>query len=147
MRLTGWSRSGDEGQITVLMVMFTAVAAAVIMMAVDASLVFLGRQRLASAVDGAAVSAAQQFDRSGYYSGGCVNSLPLSQEAVEAVLADYAKDGIVLAAQVPPADGGPGVDVVGRLVVELPDIPVLGLTSYTVIYRTNARSNVSGTPC
>lgn len=147
MRLTGWPPSGDEGQITVLMVMFTAVAAAVIMMAVDASLVFLGRQRLASAVDGAAVSAAQQFDQSSYYSGGCVNTLPLSQEAVDRVLAGYAKDGIMLTAEAPPADGGSGVDVVGRLVIDLPDIPVLGLTSYTVNYRTNARSNVSGAPC
>lgn len=136
----------DCGQITILIVMFSVVAAAVIMVAVDASIVFLGRQRLASAADGAAVRAAQQFDQGTYYSGECVNSLPLDIPAANAAVQPFAKDGIQLRA-VPPEGGGTGVDIIGQLVVDLPNVPVIGLTSYTVNYRTNARSSLSGAPC
>lgn len=141
------STEDDSGQITVLLVMFSAVAMAFIMVAVDASLVFLGRQRLASAVDGAAVRAAQQFDQGGYFSGGCVESIPLDESAVTAVLATYQRDGVVLSFEQQDVDGGPGVIVRGRLEVDLPDVPIIGLGSWPVTYQTRARSSISGTPC
>lgn len=137
----------DCGQITVLMLMFTGIALVIIMIAIDASLVFLGRQRLASAVDGAAVRAAQQYDAGGYFSGACVESLPLDDAAVAKVLAAYATGGVELRADAATVDGGPGVIVTGRLDVQLPRVPVIKVTSWLVTYQTRARSSISGNPC
>lgn len=136
----------DAGQITILMLMFSGIALVIIMIAVDASLVFLGRQRLASAVDGAAVRAAQQVDESGYFTGGCVNSLPLDEVAVDKVLAAYITEGLELIAE-PTTEGGPGVVVRGKLAVQLPRVPVIKMKSYTVTYQATARSSISGRPC
>lgn len=140
-------QTGDSGQITVLMIMFSGIALVIIMIAVDASLVFLGRQRLASAVDGAAVRAAQQFDDGAYFTGGCVQSLPLDDAAVAKALASYASAGVQLRADPAIVDGGPGVVITGRLDVPLPRIPVIKLNSWRVTYQTRARASVSGSPC
>ncbi|MEP7055520.1 MAG: Tad domain-containing protein [Actinomycetota bacterium] len=141
------SEPPDAGQITVLMLMFAGVALVIIMIAVDASLVFLGRQRLASAVDGAAVRAAQQVDDGRYYTGKCVESLPLDAAAVATALAAYSTAGVQLRADPVTVDGGPGVVVTGRLDVQLPRIPVIKVNSWMVTYQTRARSSVSGKPC
>lgn len=137
----------DSGQITVLMVMFAGIALVIIMIAVDASLVFLGRQRLAGAVDGAAVRATQQFDDARYFTGGCVDSLPLDDAAVDRALTAYATAGVQLRADAATVDGGPGVVITGRLDVQLPRIPVIKLNSWPVTYQTRARSSISGKPC
>jgi uncharacterized membrane protein len=150
VRVSDWAGpddSRDSGQITVLMVMFAGIALVIIMFAVDASLVFLGRQRLASAVDGAAVRAAQQFDDGSYFTGGCVDSLPLDDAAVARVLTAYAAEGVQLRADPATVDGGPGVVITGRLDVQLPRIPVIKLNSWMVTYQTRARSSISGDPC
>lgn len=137
----------DSGQIAVLLVMFSAIAMAFIMLAIDASLVFLGRQRLASAVDGAAVRAAQQFDQGSYFSGGCVSSVPLNAAQVNNVLTSYEREGVNLTAREVQVDGGPGVLVTGTLAVDLPDVPIIGIESWTVTYSTHARSQISGAAC
>lgn len=148
MRLIQPDRPADDsGQVTGLMLMFTGIALVIILIAVDASLVFLGRQRLASAVDGAAVRAAQQYDSGGYFSGACVNALPLDDAAVAKVLRAYATGGVELRASAATVDGGPGVLVAGRLDVALPRVPVIKLSSWTVTYQTRARSSISGMPC
>lgn len=129
------------------MLMFTGIALVVILITVDASLVFLGRQRLASAVDAAAVRAAQQFDAGGYFAGSCVEAFPVNDAAVARVLQTYSTGGVRLRAGAATVDGGPGVVVTGRLDVPLPRVPVIKLNSWTVTYQTGARSSISGTPC
>ncbi|MEO6713884.1 MAG: pilus assembly protein TadG-related protein [Mycobacteriales bacterium] len=138
----------ESGQITILLVVFSAIAMGFVMVAVDASLVFLGRQRLASAVDAAAVRAAQQFDQGKYFEGACTSSVPLDEDQINAVLASYEQHGVLLGpAQIVDVDGGPGVRVTGTLAVALPDIPVIGMNTYTVTYHTEARTKISGAAC
>jgi uncharacterized membrane protein len=137
----------ESGQLTVLLVVFAATAMGFVLVAVDASMVFLGRQRLASAVDAAAVRAAQQFDQGGYFAGSCVRSVPLDAAKINGVLAAYETGGVTLAARESDVDGGPGVIVDGTLSVNLPDVPLIGVGSWVVKYQTRARSSISGTPC
>lgn len=138
---------GDEGSIALLVITFTAIAIVMIWVAVDASIVFLARQRLASATDGAALSASQQLNDAGYFTGGCVPSLPLSGEAVDAVLARYETGGIALGAATTTVAGGPGVQVDGVLVVDLPSVPLFTVDAWTVRYTARARSSISGAAC
>ncbi len=137
----------DDGQIAILIVTFLAVAALMAWVAIDASIVFLARQRLASAADGAALTAAQQLNAGQYYGGECVESLPLDEAAVEAVLDRYRSGDIELDATLESVDGGPGVAVQAQIVVDLPTVAALGVDSWTVKYDARARSDITGNPC
>jgi uncharacterized membrane protein len=137
----------DDGQIAILIVTFLAVAALMAWVAIDASIVFLARQRLASAADGAALTAAQQLNAGQYYGGECVESLPLDQAAVEGVLERYRTGGITLEATTEQVAGGPGVAVAGELVVDLPTVASIGVDSWTVRYDARARSDITGVAC
>lgn len=140
--------SGDDGQLTLLVIGFTMVAAMMIAVAIDASVVFLARQRLASQADGAALAAAQRMDDGAYFgSAGCIESLPVAQGAVDAAIAPYAKPGVELAGQPVPVDGGTGVVVHGRHVVTLPIVGKFGRRTFTVEYDARARSSIAGVQC
>ncbi|MBV9292059.1 MAG: hypothetical protein JO222_06380 [Frankiales bacterium] len=79
-------RRGDDGQLTVLVIGFTLVAALLVIVGIDASKVFLARRALASAADAAALAAAQSIDKSAVYSGdigSCGDPLPLDPAAAE----------------------------------------------------------------
>jgi hypothetical protein len=81
-----WLRSAgsDEGQLTLLIIGFVAIAAVLVIVGVDASKVFLARRALSSAADAAAVAASQAVDKDAIYSGiggGCGGLLPLDPEA------------------------------------------------------------------
>src|SRR4051812_50064388 len=72
--------SDDEGQLTLLIIGFVAIAAVLIVIGVDASKVFLAQRALSSAADAAALSASQAVDKAAIYSGtggGCGGLLPL----------------------------------------------------------------------
>jgi hypothetical protein len=78
--LTAARRRGDEGQLTLLVIGYVAIAAVLVVLGIDASKVFLARRALASAADAAALAAAQGVDRSAIYAGtggGCGRLLPL----------------------------------------------------------------------
>ena len=78
--LTRSARSGDEGQLTLLIIGFVAIAAVLIVVGVDASKVFLAQRALSSAADAAALSASQAVDKDAIYAGtggGCGGLLPL----------------------------------------------------------------------
>jgi uncharacterized membrane protein len=137
----------DSGQIGVLIVTFVMIGALMAWVAIDASIVFLARQRLASATDAAALTAAQQLSTAAYFEGACVESFPLSGTDVDAALDRYRTGGIQLAAQTQVVSGGPGVAVEGVLVVDLPSIPAVTLDSWTVRYVARARSGITGTAC
>src|SRR4051794_41470556 len=73
-------RRGDEGQLTLLIIGFVAIAAVLIVIGVDASKVFLAQRALSSAADAAALSASQAVDKVAIYAGtggGCGGLLPL----------------------------------------------------------------------
>jgi Putative Flp pilus-assembly TadE/G-like len=83
---------GDDGQLTLLIIGFVAIAAVLVIVGVDASKVFLARRALSSAADAAAVAASQAVDKNAIYAGiggGCGGLLPLDPEeaAQRAVLA------------------------------------------------------------
>ena len=72
--------SGDEGQLTLLIIGFVAIAAVLIVIGVDASKVFLAQRALSSAADAAALSASQAVDKAAIYAGTggrCGGLLPL----------------------------------------------------------------------
>jgi len=139
---------GEDGQLTLLVIGFTMIAAMMIAVAIDASVVFLARQRLAGQADGAALAAAQQLDDGAYFGGaGCAESLPVAQGAVDAVVAPYARHGVELAGTPVPVDGGPGVVVQGRSVVTLPIVGKFGRRTFTVEYAARARSSIAGVEC
>jgi hypothetical protein len=89
----------DGGQLTLLVIGYTVIAALLVVAAIDASKVFLARRALSSAADAAALAAAQTVDRSAIYSGGsmgCGGLLPLdgarASDAARAVLDDDLAD-------------------------------------------------------
>lgn len=73
----------DDGQLTLLIIGFVAIAATLVVVGVDASKVFLARRALSSAADAAALAASQAVDRSAVYAGiggGCGGLLPLDAD-------------------------------------------------------------------
>jgi len=87
-------RHDERGQLTLLIIGLVAIAALLIVVAIDVSKVFLARRALSSAADAAALAAAQAVDKAAVYrgDGGCGSLLPLdpAQAAsyADAALAD-----------------------------------------------------------
>ena len=78
------SRGRDDGQLTLLIIGFVAIAAVLVIVGVDASKVFLARRALSSAADAAAVAASQAVDKDAIYAGiggGCGGLLPLNPDS------------------------------------------------------------------
>jgi hypothetical protein len=74
-------RCGDDGSILVLVIGYTAIAAALIVLGIDVTKVFLARRALSAAADSAALAAAQGVDVQAIYAGAgprCGRALPLS---------------------------------------------------------------------
>lgn len=74
------SRPKDDGSITVLVIGYTAIAVALLMVGIVASKLFLARRALAAAADQAALQAAQAVSTTRIYADGltCGSALPLS---------------------------------------------------------------------
>jgi uncharacterized membrane protein len=85
----------DQGSISVLVLGYTAIAALLVIVGVDASAAFLARRALTAAADDAAVAAAGSLDTSAVYAGGlrCGQPLPVDPgQAVRAAGASIASD-------------------------------------------------------
>ena len=115
-------RHDDDGQLTVLVIGYTFLAAVLIVVGIDVSKVFLARRALSSVADAAAIAGAQAADRAAVYAGdaACGGVLPLdpatADEQVQAALADDLADLRQTFALV----GTPVVDVVtGTVTVHL----------------------------
>ena len=85
----------EEGSLSLLVIGFTFVAAALIVVGIDVSKVFLAQRALSSAADSAALAGSQAIDRAAVYAGGTdCGGLPVdevaAQRAVEEALADAA---------------------------------------------------------
>ncbi|MGI8699182.1 MAG: pilus assembly protein TadG-related protein [Mycobacteriales bacterium] len=85
-------RRGEDGSISLLIVFYTLIAAAMVVVAVDASAFFLAQRGLSSVADGAAVSAAQALDEDAIYAGRAGDELPLDAGGVRAAVAGYLTD-------------------------------------------------------
>jgi len=90
------SQRGDDGQLTLLIIGYVAIAAMLVVVAIDASKVFLARRALSSVADAAALTAAQSIDRAAVYRGaslGCDDALPVDPaDASAAATASIADD-------------------------------------------------------
>jgi hypothetical protein len=89
----------DDGQLTLLVIGYVGIALMLVVVAVDASKVFLARRALAASADAAALNAAQAVDRAAVYDGamgGCGTLLPLdpvgAEVAVRTSLTDDEQD-------------------------------------------------------
>jgi hypothetical protein len=81
------------------------------------------------------------------FNDGCVESLPLSDTAIDTALDRYRTGGIEIEATAEQVAGGPGVAIQAQLVVDLPTIAAIGIDSWTVKYDARARSDITGNPC
>lgn len=137
----------DRGTVLVLVLGFTAVLLLMVAVVVNVSSVVLAKRGLASAADGAAVSAAQELDLAGLYARGLDDRVPLDPGLVGRRVEEYE-------AQARPSQ--PGLDLRGRVeggtvavveaarVVELPFGRVLGFRPVTV--RAEARAQAPLVP-
>lgn len=88
-------RRGDDGQISLLIIFYTLITAAMVIVAVDVSAFFLTQRGLSSVADGAAVSAAQALDADALYAGKGGDELPLEAAGVRAAVATYLDEHVV----------------------------------------------------
>lgn len=143
--------SGDSGQVTLLVLGFTLVAAMLIVGTVAVTSVQLSRMRLLDAADGAALDAADSLDESAY-GRGLGQAVPVTDETVrttaEAYLAERPLPVGMLTWQVASGTGSPdGESAVVRLVGEA-DLPLVGGVlhglggSVTLTVESTARSDL-----
>lgn len=83
--------SGDDGQLLLLVLVYAVIAGVLVTIVVNLSTAYLHRRSLVAAVDGAALSAANQPDLARVYEGGSV-ALPLSDEGTTDAVAQYVED-------------------------------------------------------
>lgn len=135
----------DEGTILVLLIGFTAVLLLMVAVVVNVSSVILAKRGLASATDGAAVSAAQALDVDALYAGGLRSGrIPLDTGAARARVAAYqsqaaqSQPGLQLRVDI-SADGSTAI-VRGARMVELPFGQLLGFQPVRVEAEARARA-------
>lgn len=90
-RLRAVRSRGDEGQLLLLVLAYAVIAGLLITVVVNLSKAYLYRRALVAAVDGAALSAANQPDLDRLYSGGG-QVLPLSESGARTAVRQYVRD-------------------------------------------------------
>ena len=80
--MRGLQRRDDEGQIALLVLVYTLIALSLVAVAVDATAVHLARTQLLDAADAAALDAADAVDEAAVYTSGISRGLPLTKELV-----------------------------------------------------------------
>ena len=138
----------DSGTILVLVLGFTAVLLLMVAVVVNVSAVILAKRGVASAADGAAVSAAQSLDVEAFYARGLASGrVPLDVALARVRVAEYAaraddlQPGLRLAVAI-GADGSTAI-VRGQRSVELPFGRILGFRPVTVQAEARARAPVT----
>jgi uncharacterized membrane protein len=82
----------DDGQLLLLVLAYTVIAALLITVVVDVSQAYLYRRSLLAAADAAALSAANQPDLGAVYTGADAEVLPLSERGTLKAVEQYADD-------------------------------------------------------
>jgi uncharacterized membrane protein len=90
-RLRAVRSRGDEGQLLLLVLAYAVIAGLLITVVVNLSKAYLYRRALVAAVDGAALTAANQPDLDRLYSGGA-EVLPLSEVGARSAVRQYVRD-------------------------------------------------------
>ena len=91
--MTGAGRAtGDEGSITVLVLGLAGVLLTTVAVVVDVSATILAQRAVASAADGAAAAAAQEFDEQEVLRTGVGDAVPLDAAEVRRVVRRYEDD-------------------------------------------------------
>jgi Flp pilus assembly protein TadG len=83
---------GDDGSVLLLVLGLTGVLLLAVALVVNVSAVILAKRALASAADGAAVSAAQTLDEEAFYASGLAGGLPLDPDEAASRVAAYRAD-------------------------------------------------------
>jgi uncharacterized membrane protein len=83
--------AGDDGQLILLVLVYAVIAGVLVTVVVNLSTAYLHRRSLVAAVDGAALSAANQPDLARVYQGGSA-ALPLSDDGTTRAVAQYVDD-------------------------------------------------------
>jgi hypothetical protein len=132
---------GEDGSVLVLVLGFTGILVVLVAVVVNVSAVVLAKRGVASAADGAAVSAAQSLDLAQLYAAGLGEAIPLSGSEAVARVAAYEvrarreQPGISLAVRV---DGRTAV-VTGQRTVRLPfRLPGTGPVQVRSVARARA---------
>jgi hypothetical protein len=93
LRWRGGQAGGDEGQIALMVLLYTLICLSLVAVAVNASAVHLARTQLLDTADAAALDAAEALDQETVYATGVSEALPLStvsvREQAEVYLASY----------------------------------------------------------
>ena len=132
---------GDDGTILVLTLGFAGIIVVVVGIVVNVSAVVLAKRGVASAADGAAVSAAQALDTSVLYTEGLGTALPLDPGQAQQRVAAYevearaSQPGLELAVQV---DGRTAVVRAVRVVTLPFRLPGTGPVSVESVARARA---------
>ena len=84
--------SGDDGTVLLLVLGLTGILLLAVALVVNVSAVVLAKRALASAADGAAVSAAQALDEQALYATGLDGGIPLDEDEAAARVAAYRAD-------------------------------------------------------
>lgn len=135
--------AGDDGTILVLTLGFVAVLLVMVGVVVNVSSVVLAKRGVASAADGAAVSAAQALDLATLYERGLGAQVPLSYDDADARVQAYAagaragQPGLQLVLSL---DGDTAVVQAQRTV--RPPFPLFGQDAVTVRAVARARAPV-----
>lgn len=90
-RLRARGAAGDDGQLILLILVYTVIAGLLVTVVVNVSKVYLYRRSLVAAADGAALSAANQPDLAAVYNG-AGSTLPLSRSGARAAVDQYVSD-------------------------------------------------------
>jgi len=136
----------DEGTVLVLVIGFAFILVVMVAVVVNVSAVVLAKRGVASAADGAAVSAAQSLDVEALYRDGLREQLPLSLAGARARVATYntqaeaQQPGLALVVRL---DGRAAV-VTATRTVRLP-FPVPGSTG-SVLVESVARARAPAAP-
>lgn len=136
--------AGDDGTILVLTLGFVAILVLMVGVVVNVSSVVLAKRGVASAADGAAVSAAQALDLTALYDQGLGAQVPLSYDDANSRVQAYAagvrpgQPGLQLSLAI---EGGATAVVEGVRVVR-PPFPLFGTGDVTVRAVARARAPV-----
>ena len=135
--------AGEDGSVLVLVLGLAALLLVLVGVVVDVSATVLAKRSVASAADGAAISAAQALDYDVFYAQGPGTAVPLSAAGVADRVATYqaqaARDqpGLQLSGYL---DGTATAVVTGSRTVRLPFSRWVGPGSVTVTAEARARA-------